>query len=433
MSIDTSTIAGSAVALEDRYPTLDEVIDAAQVMAARHPKLCGLRGVATSRAGQPLTVLSVGHGPAHALVVAGAHANEAVGGATIVELAQRAIADPVVRRDTTWHFLLCLDPDGVRLAEGACRAPRTLYGQHRDFFRPTAEEQPEWAPAMGARLPETAALAALIDELQPFLQCSLHSTDVGGTFLQATRDIPGLADAFAKSAADLGIPVEIGPYDTVGWPSPAPGLFLMPPSADAAPGTADDVNLGASTWYAPCRHGGATLIVEVPVWLSERLSDPTPITDPQGDLMAAADQIRHRGALLADLLASAGPHPSPDRDIFLRALRMLLSVCVSLADEWDPRTPNPHPPPALMPNRGTLAGVELWAHRIPLRAAALLRRATDPVNAPAERLGSRVDPLLREWCAEYQHRFPATDLPVASQVEHQVRTVRAAVALSRPE
>ena len=40
--------------------------------------------VGKSRMGQPLWLASIGHGPRHVLVIAGAHANEAVGSHTIL-------------------------------------------------------------------------------------------------------------------------------------------------------------------------------------------------------------------------------------------------------------------------------------------------------------------------------------------------------------
>ena len=83
------------------------------------PDVCRVRTVGLSRAGEPLLLLSVGHGSRNVLVVAGPHANEMVGGATALLLARRVAADPVLRdgADAAWHFLLCADPDGARLNE----------------------------------------------------------------------------------------------------------------------------------------------------------------------------------------------------------------------------------------------------------------------------------------------------------------------------
>ncbi|CAM5408069.1 hypothetical protein STENM223S_09185 [Streptomyces tendae] len=68
-------------------------------------------------------MLSVGHGPAHVLVVARPHPDEPVGAVTALALAERVArgdghapaADPA---RATWNFVLCLDPDGSALSEG---------------------------------------------------------------------------------------------------------------------------------------------------------------------------------------------------------------------------------------------------------------------------------------------------------------------------
>ncbi len=107
-------------------------------------------------------------------------------------------------------------------------APRTLFDYHLGFFRPAGPEQPERSPSVlpPDRLPpETRALTRVIDELRPYLQVTLHGTDLGGSWVQLTKDIPGLAEPFAKSAAELHIPVEMGASDAAGWPASGPGCM----------------------------------------------------------------------------------------------------------------------------------------------------------------------------------------------------------------
>ncbi|MGW3040956.1 M14 family zinc carboxypeptidase [Kitasatospora sp. NPDC001159] len=433
MLTDTSTSAGRAVLLHDRHPTLKELTDTAHLLAARHPHLCRVRTLGTSRAGRPLLLLSIGHAADNVLVVTGAHADEFPGRSGLVELAHRILAHPALRESTAWHLLLCLDPDGAGLAEGGHRA-RTLPEYFTHYFRPAAEEQPEWAPAIGGRLPESRILLDLIDELRPCLQFSLHGSDVGGTFVQATRDPAALAEPLAKSATDLGIPVETGCYDTFSLHASGPGVFLMkthhidrqetttgaltPPHPDRREDTG---GARASTWFAPQRYGGATVVIETPAWTSDHLADTRPAHDARPRLTACADQLRDRGRLLTELLDTAPPHP--DDTALLRAVRTPLTALRQLADEWDPRAGGQDLlRPGLM-TRAKLAGIELWAHRIPVRTAAMLRRALDPSDA-------RPDRLLRDWCAQYQRRFQPTWLPVGRQADHQANTVQAATQLT---
>lgn len=455
MLTDTSTSAGRAVLLHDRYPTLEELADTAHLLAARHPELCRVRTVGTSRAGQPLVLLTIGHAAATAnvLIVTGAHADEFSGRAGIVELAHRVLAQPSLHQAVTWNFLLCLDPDGARLAEAGA-GTRSLPEYFEHYFRPAAEEQPEWAPAIGGRLPESRILLDLIDDLRPSLQFSLHSADVGGTFLQSTCDPAGLAEPFANSAAGLGIPVETGPYDAFWLREAGPGVFMMAPHhidqqesstgmlAPPRPGqprpgqphTAqpqqETGGVRATTWFAPQRYGGETVIVETPAWAGAHLGDTHPADDPYARLTACAGQVRERGRLLTDLMDEALPHL--DDTALLRAARTPLTAARQLAHAWDPQAAGQrllHPTPM---TEARLAGIELWAHRIPVRAAALLRRAAEAAKAPTTPATARLDHLLQDWCAQYQRRFQPTWLPVARQAEHQANTVQAAVALSRP-
>jgi murein tripeptide amidase MpaA len=144
----------------DRYLTVAEVSAAARRLVTRYPGAGRLRRVGTSRAGRPLEMLSVGHGPAHVLVVARPHPDEPVGAVTALALAERVArgdgrtpaTDPA---RVTWDVVLCLDPDGAALSDGLKEATAgpapALERYFRTAFRPVAAEQPEWAPIESAR------------------------------------------------------------------------------------------------------------------------------------------------------------------------------------------------------------------------------------------------------------------------------------------
>ncbi|MFF4381053.1 M14 family zinc carboxypeptidase [Kitasatospora sp. NPDC001547] len=432
---DATTPAATAAPHHDHYPTLAELDDTARRLATRWPDLCRVRTVGTSRAGRPLTLLTVGHGPHDVLVVAGAHADEFAARTAVTDLAHHALTRP--HPDLTWHFLLCLDPDGAHLADGS-RTARTLPAYFAHYYRPAAEDQPEWAPAIGADLPESRALLDLVDELRPTLQFSLHSTDVGGTFVQATSDPTALAHPFARSAAHLGIPVETGAFDTFHLHESGPGVYLMTPhhidhqertTGMLTPHQGDRGRSG--TWFAPQRHGGETVLVEVPAFTSAHLGDHRPADDVHRHLRTTADRLRHRGTLLTALLDAALPHLRHPDTPLLRAARTPLTALHQLADAWDPEV-HGHDLLHTPMTRARLTGIDLWAHRVPVRAAALLRRAVRVAGAPAAREAARLDHLLRDWCAQYQRRFEPVWLPVAHQGAHQANTVRAAVALRHP-
>ncbi|MEU6658391.1 M14 family zinc carboxypeptidase [Streptomyces sp. NPDC046821] len=407
---------------EQRYPNVTELTQSARELAARRPGLCVLRQVGTSRAGRPLHLLSVGEARPSVLVVAGAHANEPVGGATLRRLAERAVQEPELRTDHSWHFLLCADPDGADLHRTP--APRTLLDYHRRFFRPAGPEQPEWSPSElpPDRLPpETRALTGVIDELRPFLQVTLHGTDLGGSWVQLTRDIPGLAEPFAKSAAELHIPVETGAADAAGWPATGPGVHVMPaPGAEAAfPSLPDDAR--HSTWHHAHRYGGSTAIIEVPMWASDLVDDPAPHPTPGLELRRLAHRLRLDALRVEDILHKAQPWLPEEAGPLLRAARWALALVPGLAADWL----QPPPPDATMAYVGS---IDAFSRRLPLRAAAMLLRVLEEADAPQ---AAALEQLVALWCDAFAERFRARWVPLEHQVEHQARTTLAAVRHAR--
>ncbi|MFC9846718.1 M14 family zinc carboxypeptidase [Streptomyces sp. NPDC060223] len=407
---------------ELRYPTVTEIVSSARALAAHRPGLCALRQVGVSRGGRPLHLLSVGHARRGVLVVAGAHANEPTGGSTVLAVAERVMYDRELRADTSWHFLLCADPDGASLH--VTPAPRTLLDYHLGFFRPAGPEQPEWSPSVlpPDRLPpETRALIRVIDEVRPYLQVSLHGTDLGGSWVQLTKDVPGLAEPFAKSAAELHIPVETAASDAAGWPASGPGVHVMPaPGLDTAyPSMPDDAR--HSTWYHAHRYGGLTAVVEVPMWASDLVDDPTPHPAPAAAMRRLARRLLRDTLQVEAVLTEALPRLQGPDGPLLRAAKWALELVPGLADDWV-RTP---PPDTTMAYVGS---VDAFGRRLPLRAAAMLLRV---LRETGDREAPHLERLVATWSAAFADRFRARWVPLDHQVEHQARTVIAAARHAR--
>jgi len=369
-----------------------------------------------------LHLLSVGRARRAVLVVAGAHANEPTGGPTLLALAERVVRERELRADTSWHFLLCADPDGASLHRTP--APRTLLDYHLGFFRPAAEEQPEWSPSVlpPHRLPpETRTLTRVIDELRPYLQVTLHGTDLGGSWVQLTRDIPGLAEPFAKSAAELHIPVETGASDAVGWAASGPGVHVMPsPGAGAAyPSMPDDAR--RSTWYRTHRYGGLTAVVEVPMWASDLVDDPAPHPAPQAAIRLLARRLLRDGLEVERVLTESLPRLEGVDGPLLRAARWALELIPGLAADWT------HMPPA-DETMAYVGSVDAFGRRLPLRAAAMLLRVLQETD---DRAAPRLERLVATWSDAFAERFRARWVPLEHQVEHQSRTVVAAALHAR--
>ncbi|MFE5814644.1 M14 family zinc carboxypeptidase [Streptomyces sp. NPDC056479] len=407
---------------ELRYPTLAELVLSARALAAHRPGLCTLRQVGASRAGRPLHLLSIGHARRAVLVVAGAHSNEPTGGSTLLAVAERVLRGRELRADISWHFLLCADPDGASLH--VTPAPRSLLDYHLGFFRPAAPEQPEWAPAAlpPDRLPpETRALTRVIDEVRPYLQVTLHGTDLGGSWVQLTKDVPGLAEPFAKSAAELHIPVETGASDAAGWPASGPGVHVMPaPGAGAAyPSMPDDAR--SSTWYHAHRYGGLTAVVEVPMWASDLVDDPAPHPDPARAMRRLGARLLRDALEVERVLTEALPRLDGVDGPLLRAAKWALEVVPGLAADWT------HTPPA--DNTMAYVGsVDAFGRRLPLRAAAMLLRV---LRETEDRGAPRLEHLVATWSDAFAERFRARWVPLEHQVEHQSRTVVAAALHAR--
>ncbi|MFI1756636.1 M14 family zinc carboxypeptidase [Streptomyces sp. NPDC020571] len=425
-----------------RCPTVAEVTGSARRLVARFPGVCRLRRIGTSRAGRPILMLSVGHGPRHVLVVARPHSDEPVGGATALALAERvadgdrrsAATDPDA---VTWDLVLCLDPDGAALSEGleaATAGPgHALDRYYRAAFRPVAAEQPEWAPIEGRKLPESRALFDAVDELRPVLQCSLHSVDAGGTWVQLTRGLPGLAAPFHAFASAVGVPVQHGTYDALYWENPAPGIHVLPRPGSTARLAAGSENIGLSTWCAPQRYGGVTAIVEVPLWATGTADDLSPHPDPAGALRELAGLVREGGRQVTAVFDKArGFLPPAEDSPPRRVLEWMADDLYDLvAGSWAPllRQADDEPRTGTSPRLTTAAisALEVVARRQPLRAAGLLLRLLQAADDPAAAgLRQELDGLFTTWCAEFASSLRLRRVPVPDQVELQARTVVAA-------
>ncbi|MDT0342632.1 M14 family zinc carboxypeptidase [Streptomyces litchfieldiae] len=397
-------------------------------MVRRHPEVFRLRRVGASRAGAPLLLLSVGHGSVNVLLVAGAHANEPVGGATSLHLAEM-LADERVRRefDCSWHFLLCLDPDGSRLNEEWLGRQPAIREYFAGFYRPLFASQPEFLPMPEeARrpLPESECLLALLDELRPALQFTLHGSEMGGAFVQTSKHIPGLVGVLRRTAGELAIPVDVRPFDGIDWHAVGPGVLTLPECA-APDGARERDPSGLSTgttWFYPARYGTVTAILEAPAWAVEAVADPRPCPDPERAVAVAAENLMERISQVAGLLSLAGEPPEPSDDPFRPAVAELVAVSPKVVETWlNPgfRYADGTRPAA---TRGNAAALLIAARRIALRAAAMLVRSLrDARGADAAKARTALEDLVADWCREFEADFGPRPVPVADQAALQAR------------
>lgn len=410
----------------DAYPGVAGVVASASAFVRFRPGLCTLRVVGRSREGRPLYVLTVGRDRPrvrNVLVVAGPHADERVGAASAMRIAERVALDPRLHAGAgaAWHFLLCLDPDGTLRTESGPAVRRTPAEHFRYAYRPPADEQPEWAPSIRPAddaLPESEALIALIDELRPVLQCSLHGNDIGGAWVQLTRELPGLAEALGKICAERDVPVQTGTYDALYWPETGPGVYLMPGPGEQAQFDSLPEDVGGSTWTRPHAYGGMTALFEVPMWASPGVADSSVHPDPARALADTAARLREQSRTAEQLLRRVrGRVPARDPRL-LRIASGLAEMAPQVAAEWE----GLHAAPPVRLTRAHVAALDVAARRMALRLAGALAQ-----------LGSaEAESLLTAWAADLAATHTLTWLPVPTQVDLQTESVLTAARLLLP-
>ncbi|SHN14118.1 M14 family zinc carboxypeptidase [Actinacidiphila paucisporea] len=422
----------------DAYPGVAGVVAAASALVRFRPGLCTLRVAGRSREGRPLHLLTVGLDRPrvrNVLVVAGPHSDERVGAASALRIAERVALDPRlhVGSGAAWHFLLCLDPDGTARSEAGPAVRRTPAEHFRHAFRPPADEQPEWAPSIRPaddQLPESQTLIGLIDELRPVLQCSLHGNDIGGSWVQLTRDLPGLAERLGKLSAERDVPVQTGTYDALYWRSSGPGVYLMPSPGERAQFDSLPEDVSRSTWIRPHAYGGMTALFEVPMWTSPGVCDSSPHPDPARALADLAVLLRHQSRLNRALLSEVRqtvPHLGADEARLLRVADGLVAMGPRVAEEWEGLYPSP-----VRLSCAHVAALDIAARRMSLRAAgALLQLLGTSALLGAARLRVAASRRLSRWADELAASHGLTWLPVPTQVDLQSKTALTAFRLLR--
>ncbi|GAA2823944.1 M14 family zinc carboxypeptidase [Crossiella cryophila] len=422
-----------------RYPTVDESQAELDELAARYPVT--VRRIGTSRLGEPIRVVTIGEGEGErdALVLGGPHPNEPVGGLTVRELGRLLCAEPWLRAGLRWHLVPCIDPDGARLNESWYGVPgdRDAYG--RGFYRPAMDEQPEWTfPHLAETgyfdrmLPETVALARLIDEVRPVLLASLHNAEYGGAFHYTTTTDPALAELLASVPGWFGVPLQHAVYEVPGSFRLTPGVLRMPTVAELTEGAPPgDGVFGASSGEYAGRYGAVSVITEVPMWADPRASDSLPTGRLMEEVVAGllAELVGAEEALagVLDSVRGAVRLDTPHR----RALDDVLVGMRRIGEGWRRMLGT-----AEGARAATVADECAFValpHTLRLRAAGTLLRVLAAEQAsgnvrPAIRAAqARAESLFTEWRAAADGQ-PGTLIPLRAQAGIQLGSILAAAA-----
>ncbi|UGT54324.1 M14 family zinc carboxypeptidase [Nocardia asteroides] len=442
---EVARIVGRVEPLE-AFPTVDELNAEIDRVVAAAPDRLRVTEIGRSRGGDPIRSVQVGSGDRNVLVFGSPHANEPIGMATITHLVGRLAADDKLAAGVTWHFVLCIDPDGTRLNEGWFAGPRTRTDVARNFYRPTATEQPEWAfpitwhgTPVGTPMPETHALMTLIDGTRPALIASLHNADFGGGFFYTSGGDQTYWSALTDSLTAADVPIYTGAPDAPGGRAWAPGVFEVPTFDQMAAALAEAgvepvaaIGGGGSRDYA-APYRTAVLVSELPLWVDSRIADETPSARSRGEVFAAA------ATGYRELVATVGE--SLDRvagrldggTALERSVRAVLADLPSMAAEKEA---------AAEPDRPATLGeifVEdyVWLGMFRLRVGGMMfrvlddlaRRRPDDAQVAAER--ERFGAIFEGWSREIEDNAPGQPVPLERLVEIQARAIVTAVLRSR--
>jgi hypothetical protein len=277
------------------FMTVDELTASSHRLVAEHPDVATLSTVGQTRHGNPIELLTVGDGPLQAFIFGGPHPNEPIGTMTIEYLSRRLCEDVNLRRELgyTWHFIKCIDADGMRLNEGWFKGPFTPTNYARHFFRPAPFDQVEWTFPVEYKtlkfdtpLPETRALMRVIDEVQPTLLYSLHNAGFGGVYYYVSRQCEPLYSTFHSIPEWFGLALDLGEPEMSTAELFAPAIYKMLSSADTydfleqngIPDPAATMESGASSAEYAAQYGSYFLVVEMPYYDDPRVNDQS-LTD----------------------------------------------------------------------------------------------------------------------------------------------------------
>lgn len=425
----------------DRFPSVDEMLAFAKKLASEHPDHVELEVVGSSRAGDPIQLLTIApREPRRSVLVIGQpHPNEPIGMATIVALGERLASNPdiVAQLNVAWHFVPCADPDGTRLNEGWFAGPwnRDFYARH--FYRPGSEAQVEWTfPfhtdefSVNAPMPETLALMNAIDRIQPDVLVSLHNGELGGAYFYATPAAHDFYVELTQLCEKFGVPLHRGDPETPLSVELHPSVFTVPTAQQvyefAKAAGADPATLvsGASSMDYSLRHKATFgLAVELPYWRDPRAADTTP--DPRAGsrrdvVLHGLDLQVESVARLRRLLDAASPLPaSPFADAVTSFLAADEGGWIEGQRQQAKTSPEFDRPATIAESFSVIDNV----HMFRLRLGGMLLRAVPEESAAHADIASTFD----EWAAEAEADNEAEPIPISDLVAVQGGATLAAV------
>lgn len=368
--------------------TLDEQLAALESLCKRHGSLLRRQTLGRSADRRPMEMLSVGTGSRGVLVVGGPHPNEPVGGLTIASLLQILTAnlDRWHHLDCTFHFIPCIDPDGLARNVEWISQPLSIKSYLEHFFRPAMRLQPEYSFPLetnGYRFdsptPENLAWQQALRSAQPTLQVSLHNSDLGGAFFLMSSARPRLAEQFRQLTVRHALPLSKIGEPLAELPPHAPGIFGFPDIAalvggSTADGASGGWDAGDSSEGFGRRVGIFSVVPEVPLWRLHPAGDSMPNVTTVADVLAKhLERCRRLAALFSTYLSPCINGAPGDDFPWVTALREIDRQTTRQTGMLSAMLSRSHP--ALQETMAAVDSVSMDAQlaMFSLRAAAMLR------------------------------------------------------------
>lgn len=322
--------------------TLDELRGRHRSLRAEHSDLVRIQTLGESRGGEPIELISIGDGPKAALIVAGVHANEAVGSLTVEFLLAELTRNPRLLRALgyTWHFINPIDPDGMRLNEPWFNGPVEPAAYFHDFFRPALARQPDYTFPLTAgpfsfkdSPPENLAFRQAIDLVKPDFQYTLHNAEHGGAFFLTSRPFAALEHKLAAIPPRFGVLVDNHGEPFSGLAKRGKGVFAIPRPLDmvhelvgAGVNPREVWPAGASSTDHAEQYGTFSFTAEVPYWVAPSASDEHPSGLTMRDMAQAYVGWLNAGTPLLERWRERIESPDIDATEPIHALREQLDT-----------------------------------------------------------------------------------------------------------
>ncbi len=331
----------------DSFMTIDELNASSRQLVSDFPDLASIRVVGTTRAGDPIELLTIKGGDINAFVFGGPHPNEPIGTMTIEYLSRKLCEDAALREELgyTWHFIKSIDSDGMRLNEGWFKGPFTPTNYARHYYRPEPAAQVEWTFPVDYKelhfqspLPETEALMQVIDELKPRLMYSLHNAGFGGVYYYVSRACEPLYPIFAEIPEWFNLSLDLGEPESSSAVTLAPAIYQTLSIEEeydhllkvGVPNPAAMITSGASSEGYARPHGTFSLIVELPYYDEPRVNDQTMTDVKRRDaIIEALDKGDELGAWMSSRLEKAKPYLTQNS-----AVRSAAEIFTQLSVGW---------------------------------------------------------------------------------------------------